>query len=107
MEINKIQLPDLTRLDLSGSINKVDIPELRETIGRPGRSNVLVFDLSRVDFINSGFIGLLLELKKSMPAEWKEIRIQNPAGMVRDVLFLTGLDKYFKIEKAETVERRS
>jgi anti-anti-sigma factor len=107
METNKIQLQNVTRLDLSGSINKVDIPALRETIGQSNHSNVLLFDLSKVDFINSGFIGLLLELRKSMPGKWKEIRLQNPAGMVRDVLHLTGLDKYFKIENAETMERRS
>jgi anti-anti-sigma factor len=107
MKISKIRLADVTRLDLSGSINKVDIPELRKAISQSSPSAVLLLDLSGVDFINSGFIGLLLELRKSMPNGFKEIRIQNPAGMVRDVLYLTGLDGFFNIGNADIMERRS
>jgi N-acetylglucosaminyldiphosphoundecaprenol N-acetyl-beta-D-mannosaminyltransferase len=59
----------------------------------PGMS--VVIDLARVTFVDSAGIGLMLRFKKNLKRRGIELKFQNPATSVLNVLRHTRLEEYF------------
>jgi anti-sigma B factor antagonist len=84
-----------------------DIPEL--SASRAGEIKAFVleklspeistaeFDLSRTDFLDSGGLGFLISIHKSMSSRRGRCVIMSPSPIVRQVLELTRLHKVFDI----------
>jgi anti-anti-sigma factor len=54
----------------------------------------VVIDLSRVVFVDSTGIGLMLRFKKNLHRRNIQLKFVNPAGPVRNVLRHTRLEEY-------------
>ena len=59
----------------------------------------VVIDLSRVTFVDSTGIGLMLRLKKNLARRGLTLQFQNPSAAVRNVLAHTRLEEYLLGEK--------
>lgn len=65
--------------------------ELSQTVS----GMTVVVDLSRVTFIDSSGIGLMLRFKKNLKRRTIELKFTNPTEPVRNVLHHTRLEEYF------------
>lgn len=59
----------------------------------------IVFELSSTKFIDSGGLGLLISLHKSMSAKGGKCSVENPSPIVLQVLELTRLHKVFEVRQ--------
>ncbi|MEQ8822136.1 MAG: STAS domain-containing protein [Sumerlaeia bacterium] len=55
----------------------------------------LVLDLEGVDFVDSGFLGAMVEALKHLRERGGDLRIRGAGREVRTLLALTGLDRLF------------
>ena len=57
----------------------------------------LILDFSKIDYISSIGIRILVELNQKMATPKKSLTITNTCSQVIEALRMTGLDKYLKI----------
>jgi anti-sigma B factor antagonist len=60
----------------------------------------LVVDLSRVSFIDSTGLGMLVSLLKEARHRQSDVRLVNASREVRRILQVTGLEKLFELQTA-------
>jgi anti-anti-sigma factor len=79
-----------------GEIDISTVRAVRSAMGTAieGSPDRLVFDLSRVEFMDSSGIAVLLQARKAAGA----VHIRNPSTVVRRLLELTGLADILPIE---------
>ena len=92
MQINKNQ--DGAKLTLApiGRVDTITSPELEAAIVLDGIEE-LVFDLSRVDYISSAGLRVLLSAQKKMAG--KSMKIANAKPAVKEVFDITGFSDIF------------
>lgn len=92
MQINKNQ--EGTKLTIApiGRIDTITAPDLESAIVTDG-VEVLVFDLTQVDYISSAGLRVLLSAQKKMAG--KSMTIANPKPAVKDVFEITGFSDIF------------
>lgn len=79
---------------------------LRKAVLSQRKRRAVVLDLSGVDTIDGGGIGLLVFLHGWAHAAGINLHLMNPARLVREVLELTNLDSVFKISSSEDRSHR-
>lgn len=88
-------------VEVSGEVDINTIPELRSAIEEAAEqtndSSKLVVDLSRVGFIESMGLGLLVEQDSKLQEHGAELRLVLGEGGARQVLRLAGLEGAFAI----------
>jgi anti-sigma B factor antagonist len=74
---------------LSGELDMVSVENVRSVIegALAGPSERLVFEVSRLEFMDSSGIALLI----SMTRKVKAVEVRNPTAIVRRIIELTGL----------------
>ncbi|HVS33103.1 MAG TPA: STAS domain-containing protein [Thermoanaerobaculia bacterium] len=55
-------------------------------------------DFSRLDYISSAGLGVLLAAQKRLSEQGKGLRLVNVNGHIRDVFHFSGFDQVFQIE---------
>jgi anti-anti-sigma factor len=70
---------------------------LREAVLSQRKRGAVMLDLTRVDAVDGGGIGLLVFLQSWARAVGINLQLLNPAPHVRELLQLTNLDSVFKI----------
>jgi anti-anti-sigma factor len=60
-------------------------------------ASAIVLDFTRVNVIDAGGLGMLLELRADTEASGIEFRLQNVSKLVRQVLEITRLDTVFEM----------
>ena len=88
-----------TVLGLEGEIDLYTAPKLKEQISEligSERSRIVV-DLSRVEFLDSTGLGVLIGGLKRARERGGELALAGPTEPVRKVLSITGLDKVFSL----------
>lgn len=93
---------DLTRLLVTGDLDLSTVARGRLAIERaceraPGK---LVIDLSALEFVDSHGLQLLVATERILAAEGWDLALVPPAGHVRRVFTLAGLDWFFRDEPA-------
>lgn len=93
---------DLTRLLVTGDLDLSTVARVRLAIERAceGAPAELVIDLSAVEFLDSHGLQLLIATERTLTAEGWALNLVPPAGHVRRVFTLTGLDWFFRDEPA-------
>jgi anti-anti-sigma factor len=60
-------------------------------------SEAAVVDFSRLDYISSAGLGVLLAAQKRLSEHGKGLRLVNVNGHIRDVFHFSGFDQIFEI----------
>jgi anti-sigma B factor antagonist len=97
------RLGDATVLFLRGRIVTGETSALRETVFSQSGVGQVVLDLARVNGIDAGGLGVLLELRAQTLSRHMGFRLTNVTQLVRQVLELTRLDSVFEISSTDNV----
>ena len=79
---------------ITGDIDLAAVPELRDHVAALLAEDAvtgIVLDLSEVTFLDSSGIGALIGCLRTANENDKSLRVENPRGLVRDVLDLTNV----------------
>jgi anti-anti-sigma factor len=93
LSIAVVEDDDVTVLRLAGELDALNVGELTQAVDvlhEDGR-NVLVFDLSGLEFIDSAGLGGLVRLWETSVEVGGFVTFGKPSGRVREVLQITGL----------------
>lgn len=63
-----------------------------------GVSGQVTLDCTRLDYISSAGLGVLLKTQKRLLAEAGKLRLTGVGGPIRDILGYAGFDQIFEIE---------
>ena len=99
MEIEKIQNGDVTTLNLTGRLDTVTSPDLQKTLVEimPG-THVIELNFSKVDYVSSAGLRVLLFGQKNTQASGKTMKLKNVSTEVSEVFKITGFDGMLIIE---------
>lgn len=98
LKVSEEKLGEVYILHLRGRIvNGSESRILRKAVLSLTRASVVALDLARVNGIDAGGLGLLLELREWARTNAIEFRLMNLAKLVQQVLEITRLDSVFEI----------
>src|SRR5262249_50918492 len=80
-----------------GRIVRGETEVLRNAVLAQRKVSVVVLDLTRVNTIDAGGLGLLLELRQHTESRGIEFRLKNVTKLVMQILEITRLDTVFDI----------
>ncbi len=99
MQIRISSKSGVTVAILSGELRDDDQTELTsalsDAVGRDGSR--IVFDLSGLTYINSGGLGLLVQLTARANSQGGRVVVAAPSPFVADVLETTRLNRFFEV----------
>ena len=88
------------KIVIDGDIDLDNSEELRShSMDQLSNNNVIHFDMSKVGYIDSSGVSVLIELHQYAEEEDKEFVINNPSDQVTSVLEMAKLLDFFKISK--------
>lgn len=90
------QRADGAVLQVGGDLDGVSVPVLDQalrTLYDAGCEKVVI-DLTALTFVDSSGLGALVGAWRAWQAGGRALLVCNPSGMVRDLLALTGIDRY-------------
>ncbi len=90
--------PELVTVALEGEVDLATIAIVRSTLSDAVAANpgcIVQIDMSRVTFLDSSGLGMLVGLHRRADVEGGSVRIVNPHARVLSVLELTRLDAMF------------
>jgi len=82
---------------LDGKIVRGQTDVLRRVVLAQVDASVIVLDLARVNTIDAGGLGVMLELREHTESRGTELRLRNVTQLVKRILEITRLDSVFKI----------
>ena len=92
MTINVERDFELVTLEITGRLDTTTSPNLDSVINElPEDTKELIFDISRLEYISSAGIRVLLGAYKKMNTNHGIMRIEKANDMVREVFEMTGL----------------
>jgi anti-anti-sigma factor len=94
--------PAVTHLCWSGEIDISRVPELRDEIMALPTDRPVVLDLSRVSYLDSSGLGMLVLLRKRLARCGVAVTLVDVQPHVRRIFDVTGLDRAFHLESAPT-----
>lgn len=109
METNIIFFENNLIVELCGEVDHHVAPGIKERIDfmlDQCRVNKIVFDFSRVTFMDSSGIGIVLGRYNKMVASGGEVVTRNARGTVKQILEMCGIFTLMKYEEEENEERK-
>lgn len=97
LQVQTTKLGNIAVFCVQGKIVRGETDTLRRAVLAPAEATVVVLDLARVNVIDAGGLGTLLELREHSESRGIEFRLQNVTKLVRRILEITKLDSVFKI----------
>ena len=97
LQVHTTKLGNVAVLCVQGKIVRCETDALRRAVLAQAEASVVVLDLARVNIIDAGGLGALLELREHNESRGIEFRLQNVTKLVRRILEITKLDSVFKI----------
>lgn len=101
MLINEKTDGPVARLNLEGRFDFHSHRDFRTayetTLGKPDIREIVI-DFSRVDYLDSSALGMLLLLREKAEAASKKVKLANISGAVKQVLEIANFGKLFTIE---------
>lgn len=80
---------------LSGRFDAAEVEKARAVFLNLNEAKTV--DFSRLDYISSAGLGVLLAAQKKLSDEGKSLRLINVNGHIRDVFHFSGFDQIFEI----------
>ena len=105
LRVHTQRLGDVATLRFHGRIvNGVETVMLRKAVFAQEGASVVVLDLARVNGVDAGGLGSLLELREWTQSKGIEFRLVNVTKLVKQVLEITRLDAVFEISSEEDTQ---
>ena len=96
------QLNDLAVVRCSGRLVRGSaLDDFRSRLERLESARILILDLCKVEQVDAGGIGVLLELRRWARQHSAQVKVVNPSPIVRRVLEATHLTSIFEISSLE------
>jgi anti-anti-sigma factor len=108
LQVSAEKLGRVAVLHFEGHIVNGDaIKILRDAVLGQAEACVVVLDLAKVDLVDAGGLGVLMELREWTQARGIELRLTNVKRLVQQVLAITRLDSVLKISARGRVSSRA
>lgn len=99
LKVSAEKLGSVTVLHFEGRIVNGDaIKVLRDAVLAQPEACAVVLDLAKVDLVDAGGLGALIDLREWTQARGIELRLTNVTKLVRQVLEIARLDSVFKTD---------
>lgn len=95
MEISKNKNDSVLTIALEGRLDTLTAPLLEKELKLEGVTS-LVFDLSKLEYISSAGLRVMLTAQKTMMMQG-EMTLEHVSSVVREVFEMTGLAAFFTI----------
>ena len=97
LKVNHTRMGNVAVLCLQGKIVRGETVALRRAVLTQLDADVVVLDLARVNTIDAGGLGVLLQLRGRTEPRGIEFRLMNVTRLVGQVLEITRLNSVFNI----------
>lgn len=99
MKIHEKKTADTLKVELSGSFTFSDNQEFRELLKRINEKpdQKVIFELSRLEFVDSAALGMLLLLRDASETKGIKIELHNPQGQTKKMFDLSNFSALFSI----------
>jgi len=101
LQVHIKKLGSVAVLCLDGKIVRGQTDVLRRAVLAQGNASVIVLDLARVNTVDAGGLGVMLELREHSESTGIELRLRNVTELVKRILEITRLDSVFKLSGNE------
>ena len=99
LNIEKTPKNDTLTVALEGRLDTVTAPDLEKALSPiPEGVNTLVYDFSKLDYISSAGLRVLVATQKTMMGRGGSLTIKHPNDEVFEVFEMTGLSEVLDIE---------
>jgi anti-sigma B factor antagonist len=93
------QLPDGAIVSASGEVDAFVAPDLRRALDQRRPDRVLVVDLTRVTFMDSTALGVVVRTVRERGEAGRDVRVVLPAGNARRIFEITTLDRVLPLAR--------
>jgi anti-sigma B factor antagonist len=98
MNVTTLSEPGVTRVELEGSIDGKTAPQIREELSAAlPHAQKVILDMSRVDYLSSAGLRLLLSLYREITARKGTLVLVQVAPEIRTVMSHTGFLTFFTL----------
>lgn len=98
MNVTTLSEPNVTRVELEGSIDGKTAPQIREELSAALQQvQKVILDISRVDYLSSAGLRLLLLLYREITARNGKLVLVGVSPEIRTVMSHTGFLSFFTI----------
>jgi len=101
LNIHNTKFGNVALLSVEGKIVRGETDALRKAVLAQVDASVIILDLARVNTIDAGGLGVMLELREYTESRGVEFRLENVTNLVRRILEITRLDSVFKISGSD------
>lgn len=88
---------DIALFSVEGRIVRGETDPLVDAVRAQTATSVVVLDLARVNLIDAGGLGVMLELRELTESRGIEFRLENVTQLVKRILEITRLDTIFDL----------
>lgn len=108
LKVHAKKLGTVAILCLQGRMVRGETAALRNAVRSQSEVSAVVLDLARVNTIDAGGLGAMLELREQIQSKGIEFRLINVTKLVRRILEITRMDSVFDVTSgAEVLAARS
>jgi anti-sigma B factor antagonist len=102
MNVTTLSEPGVTRVELEGSIDGKTAPQIREEFSTAlPQVQKLIIDMSRVDYLSSAGLRLLLSLYREITARKGKLVLVQVPPEIRTVMSHTGFLSFFTLADSQ------
>ena len=102
MNVTTLSEPGVTRVELEGSIDGKTAPQIREELSAALQQvQKLIIDMSRVDYLSSAGLRLLLLLYREINARNGKLVLLRVSPEIRTVMSHTGFLNFFTLADSQ------
>ena len=102
MNVTTLSEPSVTRVELEGSIDGKTAPQIREELSAAVQQvRKLIIDMSRVDYLSSAGLRLLLLLYREVTSRKGQLVLVGVSPEIRTVMSHTGFLNFFTLADSQ------
>ena len=101
LKVHTIKSGNVALVCVEGRIVRGETDELRNAVLAQADGSVVLLNLARVNTIDAGGLGVMLELREETKSRGIEFRLEHVTQLVRQILEITKLDTVFKMSGSD------
>ena len=103
LKVHTTKLGKVAHLCVEGRIVCGETGALRSAVLAQADASVVLLNLARVNTIDAGGLGVMLELREELESRGMEFRLEDVTQLVKRILEITKLDTVFRISGSDRV----